>query len=145
MDYICVQLRVDISVHFLSPPERFRKINLEEVNITCVSHPEVNGIIYSVQLHLIKWLPSFHLLVKHSHLSPIYLNFCHSSQTGIYYYPLTLIYSWNDLHGFCQCYLHNFIMNTVYLGVDLIYECLAWYAQLFSFHFWFAQRECERR
>lgn len=105
---------------------------------------EKDGIICSVQLHLIKWLLSFHLVVKHSHLSLIRLNFCRSSQTGIYYCPLTLIYFWNYLHGFCQCYLHFFIMNSAYLGADLIYGCLACYAQLFSFHFWFAQREWKR-
>lgn len=115
------------------------------VNILRMSHPkEKDGIICSVQLHLIKWLLSFHLVVKHSHLSLIRLNFCRSSQTEIYYCPLTLIYFWNYLHGFCQCYLHIFIMNSAYLGADLIYECLACYAQLFSFHSWFAQREWEK-
>lgn len=82
-------------------------------------------IIYTVQLHLIKWLTPFHLFCKYSHLLLISLKFCHFSQTGIYYCSLTLIYLWNDLHGFCQCYLHVFIINTSYLGADLIYECLA--------------------
>lgn len=144
--YVFNYLLVLIFLYILySHLKHLQKINLAEVNITCLSHAEVNdGMIYSVQLHLIKWLPSFHLVVKHSYLSLIRLNFCHTSQTGIYYCPLILIYLWNDLHGFCQCYLHIFIINTAYLGVDLIYDCLAWYAQLFCFHFWPTQREWER-
>lgn len=132
---------------FLFPSQKIYryKSGRSLVSILCMSHPkEKDGIICSVQLHLIKWLLSFHLVVKHSHLSLICLNFCRSSQAGIYYCPLTLIYFWNYLHGFCQCYLHIFIMNSAYLGAGLIYECLACYAPLFSFHFWFVQRVWEK-